>query len=108
MPGFTEQLNKIPHLVGHYLHHQQEHEEGNFLSFLFLHYGDSSHHKNEENHDDLPLFQVIGSGNIFLHSDFPEFCFISQGSSQLERIAYTENSYCFESCGGVFQPPKTA
>ncbi|MCG9881233.1 MAG: hypothetical protein MH472_11605 [Bacteroidia bacterium] len=108
LPGFTEQLNKIPHLVGHYLHHQQEHEEGDFISFLFMHYGDASHHKNEENHDDLPLFQALGSGLIFIHSDFSEYCFFSQGSARTELLLHKENSYFFETCGGVFQPPKNA
>jgi hypothetical protein len=41
--------------VEHYTTHRQEDAELNFLTFLWLHYGDSQHRESDNRHESLPL-----------------------------------------------------
>lgn len=108
LPGFAEQLNKLPSLVNHYRHHVEEHDTAGFSEFIALHYGDDSNHKNEENHQDLPLYHVSGTTLIVMFQEFsanivpvPELTFV-------EFTAYKQELYSFSIPGTIFQPPRLA
>ena len=69
--GSTEihQLWKLPLLVQHYLHHQNEDASLSFISFLKIHYTDRQHpkHNDDKNDNELPFKSI---GNIS-HLDTP-------------------------------------
>jgi hypothetical protein len=108
LPNFTEQLQKLPSLLNHYAHHQAEHEVSDFASFLFLHYGDQSAHKSEENHEDLPLFQMSNFATLLIMQELPVFAFIPQDITQVPHQHFLDQTYSFTRIGGIFQPPRLA
>ena len=69
--GTTEihQLWKLPSLVQHYLHHQNEDPSVSFISFLKIHYTDKDHpNDNDDNEDNELPFKSIGT---ISHLDTP-------------------------------------
>ncbi len=108
MPGFTEQLNKLPSLVNHYVHHVEEHDTAGFAEFIAIHYGDDATHRNEEDHGDLPLYQISGSVALVLVQEFPVINLEITSHAKLEHTSYKDQSYSFEKLGGIFQPPRMA
>jgi hypothetical protein len=108
MPGFTEQLNKLPSLVNHYRHHVEEHDTTNFAEFISIHYGDDATHRNEEDHGDLPLYQISGSVMLVMVQEFPIFNLDIAVTSAVTNTSYKDQSYSFKKVGGIFQPPRLA
>jgi hypothetical protein len=108
LPNFTEQLQKLPSLLKHYAHHQAEHDSGDFASFLFLHYSDQSAHKSEEDHEDLPLFQMSNVVTLLIMQELPVFAFIAQDITQIAHQHFLDQTYSFTRIGGIFQPPRLA
>jgi hypothetical protein len=106
LPGFAEQLNKLPFLVNHYRHHVEEHDTASFSEFITLHYGEDPTHRNEENHQDLPLYHVSGTVLIIMLQKFtssivevPELAFV-------EFTAHKQQLYASLNPGTIFQPPR--
>lgn len=108
LPNFTEQLQKLPSLLNHYAHHQADHEVSDFATFLFLHYSDQSAHKSEENHEDLPLFQMSNFTTLLILQEMPIFVFIAQDITQVVHQQFLDQTYSFTCIGGIFQPPRLA
>ena len=106
LPNFTEQLAKLPSLFNHYAHHQADHEVSDFASFLLLHYSDESAHKSEENHEDLPLFQMSNFNTLLILQELPVFAFITQDITQVVHQQLLDQTYSFAPVGGIFQPPR--
>jgi hypothetical protein len=99
------ELNKIPTLVQHYFHHtQEEKQQLSFSEFLLMHYGNSEH-RNQEDHDDLPLFAHHCSCQLFVHQEvyFNEPQGIPVVSTSLP---YQPKSYSILPDKGIFQPPR--
>ena len=63
------QLWKLPFLIQHYLHHQEEDRSLSFITFLKIHYTDKDHPNDNDDKEDneLPFKSV---GNIS-HIDTP-------------------------------------
>lgn len=106
LPGFSAQLNKLPSLVNHYRHHVEDHGQISITEFIAMHYTDNSSHKEEENHEDLPFFQMsttslVAVAHAFevLHPSLPAVFHIEAGF-------YKPNHYSFQNFGGIFQPPR--
>lgn len=108
MPGFTEQLNKLPSLVNHYRHHVEEHDTTSFAEFISIHYGDNSSHRNEEDHGDLPFYQISGTVMLVLVQEFPIVNLELASNPAIEHTSYKDQSYSFKKSGGIFQPPRLA
>jgi hypothetical protein len=108
MPGFSEQVNKLPSLVNHYRHHLEEHGTVSISEFISLHYSDDSRHKQEEDHQDLPLFQISPSNIVALQQDFYVFQLEAPVAAPIELARVKHNLYSFRKPGGIFQPPKFA
>lgn len=106
LPGFSEQLNKLPSLVNHYRHHVEEHNTISFAEFIELHYGDNSSHKQEENHQDLPLYHVNGTFLIVMFQELPVNIFEVPELTFIEHTAYKQELYSFLNPGYIFQPPR--
>lgn len=106
MPGFTEQLNKLPSLVNHYRHHVLEHDTASFAEFIELHYGDGSVHKTEENHQDLPLYQVSSTILLVIVQEFPSYNVEAPTAAFIEHAVFRHKLYAFNSPKGIFQPPR--
>jgi hypothetical protein len=100
-----QELNKIPVLVQHYFHHTQEENQSlSFAEFLLMHYGNSEH-RNQENHEDLPLFTHHCGCQFFVHQEvyFNE----PQGVLIASAIQpYQPKSYDVLHDKGIFQPPR--
>lgn len=104
--GISE-LNKISALVEHYKHHQEEHNgaELSFANFLWMHYDENSNHKNEENHDGLPLFHHCTSIVFFINETSSSISF----KEEFDIISFNRhltNLYEYNNCHSIFQPPK--
>lgn len=108
LPGFTEQLNKLPSLVHHYRHHVAEHDTANFSEFIAEHYGDATDHKHAENHEDLPLFHMNGSLVLVMAHAFPTIGVVAPLATQIEHDTFKSQCYSFQKLGGIFQPPRLA
>jgi hypothetical protein len=108
LPGFTEQLNKLPSLVNHYRHHVEEHDTASFSEFIALHYGDDSNHKTEENHQDLPLYHVSGTTLIVMFQEFPANIGPVPELTFIEHTPYKQELYSSLNPGTIFQPPRLA
>lgn len=106
LPNFTEQLQKLPSLVNHYAQHQATDEASSFVSFILLHYSDQSEHKSEENHEDLPLFQMSNFTTLLILQELPVFSFIAQDIAQVYTHQFLDQTYSFKRIGGIFQPPR--
>ena len=104
--GMTELL-KVPTLIEHYRHHIQDHdgEQLSFASFLWMHYGDSSSHKTEESHDDLPLFHQCCVCQFYIAEEFFEFNQTPHTLS-ISHPKLTSNAYFHKPYNAVFQPPR--
>jgi len=77
-------------------------------SFLFLHYSDQSAHKSEEDHEDLPLFQMSNVVTLLIMQELPVFAFIAQDITQIAHQHFLDQTYSFTRIGGIFQPPRLA
>lgn len=106
LPGFTEQLNKLPSLVHHYRHHVIVHNTVNFSEFIEEHYGKDNDHKHAENHDDLPLFHINGSVVLVLVQEFTSFTLQAPMPLIIEHPSFECQAYSFQKLGGIFQPPR--
>lgn len=99
------ELNKLPSLVQHYFHHQQEHDAGiSVIDFIAMHYGESEHTK-EENHEDLPLFHSLCTCLLFVHVSDNQL-FQPLVFAQAITHADFQDAYFFLSHRAIFQPPK--
>lgn len=101
------ELQKIPMLIGHYQHHLQEHDgdQLSFTAFLWMHYGDSSSHKTEESHDDLPLFHQCCACQFFIAEEL----FVFSVASNTEDPTHPEHlfdPYFHQPYNAIFQPPR--
>jgi len=104
---FFEQLQKIPQLILHYKHHvYDEQERINFAEFIVLHYNQHSKHKNEEDHNQLPLFD-----SCFKHCIY----FFAGINANIAGLAYNiivkinyPYTFCYSyiNVKGIFQPPR--
>ncbi len=104
--GIAE-LQKVPMLIEHYQHHIQEHDGAqlSFTDFLWMHYSNSSSHKTEESHEDLPLYHQCCACQFFIAEERLEF--VAVGRS--ETPAPTEHlpdKYFHQPYSAIFQPPR--
>ncbi|MFN5921181.1 MAG: hypothetical protein ACK45I_07765 [Bacteroidota bacterium] len=108
--GFMPEQNlsewsKLPSLVQHYYHHTQEHNQTlSFIEFLALLYGDTQH-AEEENHDDLPLFNSVCHCLLFVHQENQS---LIQAVPLLSSVAFAgyANAYAGTRSVSIFQPPR--
>ncbi|MCA0428828.1 MAG: hypothetical protein LCH37_15435 [Bacteroidetes bacterium] len=106
-PDLFEQLQRIPNLISHYKHHTlEEKEQLSFLSFLKIHYIDDTSHKEEENHEELPLFSSCFSHyHVLVVQEQMDWAF----STRVEPIEHTDTyrfHYSYSASVSIFQPPK--
>ncbi|MES2780685.1 MAG: hypothetical protein V4651_12395 [Bacteroidota bacterium] len=104
--GISE-LHKIPALIHHYKHHQETpgHGQLSFSDFLAMHYNQNSAHKQEEDHEDLPLFHTC-CVNILFVSETIQIVLnatISEPSLQPKEV---KNEYNYSLHHTIFQPPR--
>lgn len=104
--GFAE-LHKIPVLISHYKQHQQEEHQHQltFSEFLVMHYGDTSSHKKEENHDDLPLFHTCCVNFLFI-AEKTEIVLFQDIEQPLLLTTEVNNEYNYNLYHTIFQPPR--
>ena len=104
--GFAE-LHKIPQLIGHYKQHKQEagNQQLSFGQFLIMHYGDSSSHKQEENHDDLPLFHSCCVSFLFI-AEKTELTLLIDNAEPILLTSEVKNEYNYNLHHTIFQPPR--
>jgi hypothetical protein len=104
--GMAE-LQKIPMLIGHYQHHLEEHDgdQLSFTSFLWMHYGDSSKHKTEESHEDLPLYHQCCACQFFIGEERLEFLAIGRSETP-SHSEHLSDTYFHQSFSVIFQPPR--
>lgn len=106
-PDLFEQLQRIPNLISHYKHHtQEEKEQLSFSDFLKIHYIDTSSHKEEESHEELPLFSsCFAHYHVLVVQEQMDWAF----SMLVQSLEHTDSyrfhySYC--ASVSIFQPPK--
>lgn len=104
--GFAE-LHKIPVLIEHYKQHQQEENQQklSFTEFLMMHYGDTSSHKQEENHEDLPLFHTCCVSFLFI-AEKTEIALFQYTAQLLLLTTEVNNEYSYSLHHTIFQPPR--
>jgi hypothetical protein len=108
LPGFSSQLNKLPSLINHYRHHVEEHGNIGVAEFIAMHYNENSSHREEEDHQDLPFFQMSTTSLVALTDAFFTYSPELPSQSVLELGYYKPCHYSFQDCGSIFQPPKVA
>ena len=107
MPGQgIAELHKIPMLSIHYNQHKQEagNQQLSFSHFLTMHYGDKSSHKQEENHDDLPLFHSCCATFLFISEKTEPVLFLDT-EQPLLLTSEVKNEYTYRLHLTIFQPP---
>lgn len=104
--GISE-LNRLSSLIKHYQHHKiDEHEpQLSFADFLVMHYDDHSSHRNEENHDDLPLYHHCCNCQFFITEKIAVIHFDTQ-HNPITYSLHLQNHYEYNNCNSIFQPPK--
>lgn len=104
--GLAE-LHKIPALIHHYKHHQEntEHQQVSFLDFLAMHYNQTSSHKHEEDHEDLPLFHTCCVNVLFVveTTQIVLSVLVDEPSLQPQEV---KNEYDYSLHYTIFQPPR--
>ncbi len=108
LPGFSNQLNKLPSLVNHYKHHVEEHGDISISEFISLHYIDDSAHKEEEDHQDLPFFQMSTTSLVAVSHEFEIVHPSLPALNTFELGFYKPNHYSFQDSESIFQPPRLA
>lgn len=99
------ELNKVPTLVQHYFHHTREEKQIlSFTEFMLMHYGDSEH-KNQENHEDLPLFSHSCGCHLFVHEEMVTSEPLLSLSQTIQGTHITGDYFLIQA-KGIFQPPK--
>lgn len=106
MPGGFEELFKLPSLVGHYTEHKMESKNLSFADFLLMHYNDNSNHRDEENHEDLPLFHTCCSVVIFFVTENVLHQLKSIVEAPILPATYIPSHYEYNFHHTVFQPPR--
>jgi hypothetical protein len=101
------ELQKIPKLIGHYKQHQQESvdQQLSVFDFLVMHYASTSSHKQEENHDDLPLFNACYTSFLFL-SEHTELVLLQHTDRSILLTTEVKNDYDYSIHHSIFQPPR--
>jgi hypothetical protein len=103
--GITE-LHSIPSLISHFNEHKQHSTKSfSFVDFLEMHYNESSKHKQEENHDDLPLFHHCNVTPVFIAEQVLSIHFCSIVYFPVHSTEVT-CFYEFKTHQPVFQPPR--
>lgn len=109
MPGDGwRELAKIPDLARHYqLHLQKSDGQIGFLTFLQMHYGAGSKHKDAEDHSKLPCLELHASVTLYL----PALSNLTVESVKT-ALAFTlktffwNNLYAFQFQRILLNPPK--
>lgn len=106
IPGGFKELCKLPSLVGHYTEHKLESKNLSFTDFILMHYNETSNHRNEENHEDLPLFHTCcGSVVLFVTENvFQNVTWITE--PQQMPVTFIPNHYNYNFHHTIFQPPR--
>ena len=96
-------------LIEHYKQHQQEsgNQQLGFKDFLIMHYGDASSHKQEENHEDLPLFHSCCVSVLFITNQ-TELTLLMENDQPRELTTEVKNGYDYSRHHTIFQPPRIA
>lgn len=106
LPGFGEELKKLPSLVNHYQHHLEEHEPISFIAFLKLHYDSDSAHNTDEEHEDLPLFQFTAHTVVATTQDLPTLNLDVPLVRSLPAPLHKQSDYFYLHAADLLQPPK--
>jgi hypothetical protein len=102
----TGELHKISSLVKHYNEHKSETKEAlTVMGFLIMHYQNSSKHKQEEDHDDLPLFHNCCTTTPFILGSATTLKTI-QPEQIIELNNLVKSHYSFSLYSAIFQPPR--
>jgi hypothetical protein len=108
LPGQSvSELHKVPALIEHYHHHRESngHEQLTFAEFLMMHYNQASSHKNEEDHEDLPLFHTCCVNVLFVSETTEIKIFVDKDEQSLKPTEVT-NEYNYSIHHTIFQPPR--
>jgi len=108
LPGFNEQLNKLPSLVNHYRHHLAEEGDITVSDFIAMHYSEGSMHKGEEDHQDLPLYQNSVNVLHVLVEELPVYKIETPIVGKHEHACFKHDFYSFNKSSGIFQPPRAS
>ncbi len=108
LPGFNEQLNKLPSLVNHYRHHLAEEGFITVADFIDMHYSEGSLHKGEEDHQDLPLYQNSVNVLHVLVEELPVYNIETPIVGEHEHACFKHAFYSFNNPSGIFQPPRAS
>lgn len=107
IPAFYSQLNSLPALAGHYRHHIEEHGAVTVFDFLAIHYGsDASQHNREEDHRDLPFFQLSHTSLVVIDHEPQQLVMVNVPSIEHDPVEHLVTNYAYAYVGGIFQPPK--
>jgi hypothetical protein len=108
---FVEDIARIPVLVEHYQHHQQEETPNiSFAEFISMHYGSDANESNDIHHHSLPLKHTNDVGHIHLLPVFtlPEsklgFSIIPV---EIEHNTFHAQFIPNHNLDAIFQPPKS-
>jgi hypothetical protein len=55
LPSVAYEVFRFPNLIVHFLHHNTEHQNINFIEFVSCHYGHSKHKHDGNEHNNLPF-----------------------------------------------------
>jgi len=107
LPGKgINEMHKIPSLLHHYHQHKQESaQQLSFIDFLTMHYEDSSAHKHQENHEDLPLFHGCCNTPLFI-SELSKITIFKPCCITIEQSIEVNSHYCYRLNQSIFQPPR--
>lgn len=109
IPAFHSQLSSLPALAGHYRHHVEEHGPVTVIDFLAMHYGaDARQHNQEEDHRDLPFFQLSHTSLVVIDHEPQQLALIQGPAIEHEPAVHAVSAYACAYVGGIFQPPKAA
>ncbi len=109
------EIMDVPQLFSHFKHHNLEHEEIGFFSFLIKHYFDESHqdceHQSEE-HEQLPFQHSHHNIDIFhlqliAFLESKTFQFLSPFKENfLQKIQYQSVFFPSGTASMIWRPPK--
>ncbi len=109
--AFVEDIARIPSLVNHYQHHQEEETPGiSFLDFIAIHYT-SDVSDTDIDHHSLPLKHANDAGHVHL---IPAFTIPESQSgllivpTEVEHFTLHTQFIPNHNLDAIFQPPKAS
>lgn len=112
------QLFKLPNLLHHFLEHHDdlndkhynEDQDISFLDFIAMHYGNNSHHADQEKHDheNLPFKTLNTSVTLLLAIENPQLISFSKPKTfaVTQTVPFRQEFYTSDVFASIWLPPK--